>query len=322
MRSRAVRCDVNLDQIRASAERIRGQTRVRVLAVIKADAYGLGAVRVADAIASVVDEFAYFWIHEAREVGRGGILIGPPDAEAAVFEELAVRPTVGNLEDARRLSGIAAAASLDTGMQRFGCDAHELDEILRLCRIDEIHTHASGLPAVERFRLLAGGRGLPLLAASSSLLAESSAWLDGVRPGVALYRGALRVTTTLHSARASSGPAGYTGIESPYVGIILAGYSNGLAPASVLINGRRQTILEVGMNSSFVSVDAADRCGDEVVLLGGDLTEAQLSAELRVREHEVLCRYGSMGQRHYRTRLDATPTARTQEPAAVEALPN
>jgi alanine racemase len=53
------------------------------------------------------------------------------------------------------------------------------------------------------------------------------------------------------------------------------------------------------MNSSFVSVEPSDRVGDEVVLLGDGLTEALLAQHLDCREHEVLCRYCSMGARSY-----------------------
>lgn len=109
----------------------------------------------------------------------------------------------------------------------------------------------------------------------------------------------MRVSARLNAVRDTSGPIGYTGFESPRVGIILAGYSNWVAPGPVLINGRRQRLLEAGMNTSFVSVAPGDRAGDEVVLLGDGLTEAELAAQLRVREHEILCRYCAMGPRAY-----------------------
>jgi alanine racemase len=81
----------------------------------------------------------------------------------------------------------------------------------------------------------------------------------------------------------------------------------------VLINGRPQRLLEVGMNTSFVSVDAGDKPGDEVVLLGDGLSEATLAAHFGCREHEVLCRYTSMGPRQYVTADEAA------EPAIVSA---
>ena len=60
MRSPHVSVAINLDAVRHAGEQIRVQTGVALIAVIKADAYGLGAERVADTLAAIADEFAYF----------------------------------------------------------------------------------------------------------------------------------------------------------------------------------------------------------------------------------------------------------------------
>src|SRR5438067_2019491 len=82
------------------------------------------------------------------------------------------------------------------------------------------------------------GRRLRLHAAATSLLDEPDARLDAVRPGLALYRGAVTAMTRLAEARASNGPIGYTGWHNDGAthGVILAGYSHGLRPGPVLIN--------------------------------------------------------------------------------------
>jgi len=85
MRCPLVQVAVNLDQVRAAAEAIRARTGVGLIAVIKADAYGLGAPRIADALASVVTDFAYFAVSEAREVGRPGLVLGPPEGDPAEY---------------------------------------------------------------------------------------------------------------------------------------------------------------------------------------------------------------------------------------------
>lgn len=322
MRSRHVSVAVDLDQIRSSAEQIHRKTGVPLIAVVKADAYGLGAAQVADALDGIADDFAYFSIDEAREIGRPGIVLGPPEGEPAEYRELRLRPCVGTREQARRYAGLPVAVNVDTGMQRFGCPPEELDDLLALCQVSEITTHAATPAAVELLKRIVGGRRHRMHAASTSLLNCPQAWLDGVRPGLALYRGALRVSTRLHCVRRTRGAAGYSGFECPCVGIILAGYSNGLSPAPVLINGRRQHILEVGMNTAFVSADPADCAGDEVVLLGDGLSEADLAAHLRVREHEVLCRYAALGPRRYLGRAaPLTSGAADTTPASAAAPP-
>lgn len=302
MRTKHITVQIDLDRVRASAEEIGRRTRVAVVAVVKADAYGLGALRVCDAISSAVNEFAYFYASEAREVGRGGLVIGPPDGTPDDYRELRLRPTIGTIADAERFRGMPIAVNIDTGMQRFGCEPDEIERIAACASIPEYHTHAASIEQVRKLVELCEGRKGRRMAASSSLISEPSAWLDGVRPGVSLYRGAMRVSSRIVAVRDLTGPAGYTRFESRRVGIMLGGYSNHLQSAPVLVNGRRQMMLEVGMNTCFVSLDPADKVGDEVVLLGDGLSEADVAKHLSIREHEVLCRYGSSGNRVYGTR--------------------
>lgn len=302
MRSSHVTVAIDLDRVRASAEEIRARTGVALIAVIKANAYGLGAARVADALESVADEFAYFSLDEAREIGRPGLVMGPPTGEPEDYRELGLRPAIANLETATRFRGPTAAINLDGGMQRLGAPPEDLDRLLAASGAREVFTHAVDASSAELLSSLCTGRGLRIHAAATSLLDRPEAWLDAVRPGLALYRGAARVTTRLVAVRETSGRVGYSGFEHAHIGVVMCGYSNRLGPAAVSINGRRQRILETGMNTSFVTVDAADRAGNEVVLLGEELDESELARELAVRPHEVLCRYTAMGRREYASR--------------------
>ena len=299
MRSPHIQVVINLDEVRASAESIRRRTGVGLIAVVKADAYGLGATRITDALAPVVDEFAYFSVREAREVRRAGIVLGPPEGDAAEHRRLNLRPAIANRADAERFAGIPVALSVDTGMQRFGCRPEELDDLYRRCTPEDIFTHAVTLPQARLLREACRGRPARIHAAATSLLDTPEAWLDAVRPGLALYRGAVRVSTPLKLVRETTGGAGYTQFECRHVGVILGGYGNLLRPGPVVINGRWQQLLEAGMNTAFVSVDPSDRAGDEVVLLGDGLTEAELATHFGCLEHEILCRYTSTGQRCY-----------------------
>ena len=299
MRSPHVHVTVDLDRVREAAETIRARTGVRLIAVIKADAYGLGAMRVADTLAAVVDEFAYFSADEARVVGRPGLVLGPPIGDPQEFRELKLRPTIGNVAAAERFAGLPVAISVDVGMRRFACPPDELDDVARRCDVEDYYAHAVTVDGASRLRDLCGGRGRPLHAAASDLLEHPECWFDAVRPGLALYDRALRVTSRLEVVRNTGGPAGYTRFECPQVGIILAGYSNYIQPGPIMINGHPQRVLEAGMNTSFVTVDAEDRAGDEVVLLGDELSVPVLAEDHKCRQHEILCRYASMGLRHY-----------------------
>lgn len=299
MRSRSIDVCINLDRVRENAERIVAETGVELIAVIKADAYGLGAARVAEALAAVADDFAFFSLAEARQIGRPGLVIGPPDGGPAEYRELGLTPSIFTLEDARRFAEIPVALALDTGMQRFGMPREHWDEALRICTPRDILSHALRSDAAEVVNSVRGTRDWRRHVACTALLPHKEAWLDAVRPGVALYRGAVRVATRLISVTDTYGPAGYTSFNAARIGIILGGYAHGLASATVLVNGAPQRLIEVGMNSSFVTCAAGDHAGDEVVLLGDRLAEAQLAGELSIREHEVLCRYTGFGPRRY-----------------------
>ncbi len=324
MRSRHVDVLVQLDQIRANAEAIRRQTGKPLIAVIKADAYGHGAARVADALAAVAEDFAYFSLAEAREVGRSGLVLGPPEDDPVHYRELGLRPTIFTRADADRFAGQRIAMSVDLGMQRFGAAEEDLTYICERGIVTDIHAHAASPEALARFRTLLTRHVPPatlaaarLHVAATALLGQPEAWLGAVRPGAALYRAALRVTSRLISTRATYGPAGYTGFSHPHIGIILAGYSNGLRRATVLVHGRRQRLLEVGMNSSFVGVEADACAGDEVVLLGDTLTAEELSGEWQCRPHEIMCRYSSIGVRRCHDQPPAPDCAAPGEVAAT-----
>lgn len=290
---------IDLGRVVSNAVEVRRRCGVPIKPVIKADAYGLGATRIAAALFDVAEEYCYFSLLEAREVQRPGLVLGPPAGHAEEFEALRVRPSISTADDAKRFGRVPAALEIDSGMQRFGCDLDQVQPLLAVCQVVDIWTHACSLASVERFLAATRGLDYPRHAACSALLDEPRAFLDSVRPGVALYRSAMRVSTRLVVARPAYGPAGYTGFSADHVGVILVGYGQGLRPAPVRVNGKPQRMLEVGMNSTFVTLDSTDRAGDEVVLLGDGLTEAEIAGATPCREHEVLCRYGRLGERTY-----------------------
>ena len=298
MPSPSVHVQVHLDRVRQAAEEIRQSSGVDLIAVIKADAYGLGAVRVADALTGVASEFAYFTIEEAQQVRKPGILLGPPIASPDAHTELGLRPSLGKLEHAERYGAIPSLINLDTGMQRFGCAADQLETLLARSGSREVFTHAGNAAAVERF-VAATPAELRRHVACSALLGEPQTHFDAVRPGIALYRSAVTVTTQLVEVRDPSGSSGYTGFSAERTGVILVGYSHGLRPCPLQINGRREQTLEIGMNSAYVSVGPDARIGDTVLLLGDQLPIDEVAKLQGSRPHEILCRYTGLGQREY-----------------------
>lgn len=305
---------VDLNRIRANVSEIARACGVDVLGVVKADAYGLGAAHVAAAIAPLVAGFCVFALAEAvvanlKSLGKPTLVLGPPlgDAGAAIaaddYRAHQARPAVTSEAQAAALRSASPVVCVDTGMQRFACPIENVERVMRAGGCREAFTHATRIEQVEQLsNLLGGGRGIKLHAAGSALLENPRAMLDAVRPGLAMYRSAIRITSTLVEAHESRGPAGYSGFRALRHGVILGGYAHGVRTgAPCVVNGTRRRILEAGMQSSYVEIGGPnDRAGDEVVLLDGlELPPEELAAHADTSPHEVLVRLASTGRKVY-----------------------
>ena len=286
---------IDPQRVRQNAADIRSRVGVAVHAVVKANAYGLGVARIVPAIKDVVDGFCVFDLHEAREVRKLTekpiLCLGPPgEFTANDFLAIKARPAVSTVDEAKRLGSASCVLCVDTGMQRFACPAELVGEAVAAGNIGEAFTHAVRPEQVKMLLDILGPlRGLMKVhAAASALLADANYALDGVRPGLALYRGAVRISARLVEVRETRGPIGYGSFSAPRVGVILLGYSHGLRPGPCLVNGSASRVLECGMQSSFIDVIAGDRVGDEVVLLGDGLEAEQIATEWKTSAQEVL----------------------------------
>ena len=299
---------VDLSVVRANCDRIAAEQRVPVIAVVKADAYGLGAIPVSRALAGQVDGFYVFDLAEAAAyelaaTRKRTIVLRADSLDPADYLAHRVQPAVWDVATATALRSAKPILSVDTGQQRFGVpagDAAAIDAVIKAGGITEAFAHATRPEHVAALIAACRGKVAKLHAAATALLPEPESALDAVRPGLALYRGAARVTARLVEVRYSVGPAGYTGFRSARHGVILTGYSNGMkAGGPCLVNGRPARIPEVGMQSAFVELAPGDQVGDEVVLLGEGVTEADVAAAWQMTPHEALVRLAGMGRRTY-----------------------
>lgn len=211
--------------IGANVARMRSATDARVMAVVKADGYGLGAVTVARAALDA--GAAWLGVTDATDAGelrRAGIdapilaWLNPSgvDVARAVAEEVDV--AVGSVEELRQLVADAATLAagcvrvhlhMDTGMTRGGVPVEDWAELLRVARSARGHVDVVGVmghlpcadaadpranaPAVLRMRqardaVLRAGFG-PLivhLAATSGTLTDPATHFDMVRVGAGL----------------------------------------------------------------------------------------------------------------------------------------
>ena len=131
------RVEIDLDAITRNFDAVRKKAGVKVMAVIKADAYGHGAIQVARLLE---DKCAFFGVSsmlEAMELRQAGLstpilILGqtPVNAFPTAIRE-GIRPTIFRYEDAVALSNAAVEAGIsapfhfavDTGMSRIGFQA-------------------------------------------------------------------------------------------------------------------------------------------------------------------------------------------------------
>lgn len=132
---------VDLDAIAFNMESMRGNIRKEtgMIGVVKTDAYGHGAVAVAEAIDPYVGGYAVATAEEALQLRRHGIkkpilILGVTHhSHYRELIEQEIRPAIFTLEQAKPLSELAVAMkktaklhlALDTGMHRIGMMADE-----------------------------------------------------------------------------------------------------------------------------------------------------------------------------------------------------
>ena len=138
--------NIDLDAIAANFRAIREKAGVPVMAVIKADAYGHGAVEVAR---KLQPECAFFGVSsmlealELRQAGLDNPILVLGHTRVAAFPEAVrenIRPTIYRYEDAVALSQEAVKQdkivpfhfAVDTGMSRLGFQATE--ESANICK--------------------------------------------------------------------------------------------------------------------------------------------------------------------------------------------
>ena len=140
---------INTDAILENYRAVCKKTGVPVMAVIKADAYGHGAVQVAHLLEKECPFFGVSSVSEALELRQANIqqpilILG--HTPSSVFHLLigqGIRPTIFTYEDAKELNRLAAETgvtapchiAVDTGMSRIGFQVTE--EAAAVCA--EIH---------------------------------------------------------------------------------------------------------------------------------------------------------------------------------------
>jgi alanine racemase len=220
------RARINLSAFRQNVASVRSRIdlKTKILAVVKANAYGHGMLTIADAaIREGVDYLGVARIDEALQLRRHGIrspilvfeLVRYELFDKAIAEDIDL--TVSSIEGARELEGMAERmlrkakiqVKIDTGMGRLGLDANlavaEIETISRSRWLDVagVYSHFATsedpdqtfarqqLSTFNRIvdELRARGMSFPCvhMANSGAIMTMPEAQLSMVRPGIMLY---------------------------------------------------------------------------------------------------------------------------------------
>lgn len=207
---------IDLDAIAANwraLDRMSG-AGVQTAAVVKADAYGLGVLRVARALARTGAR--RFFVASAEEgaavrqaLGPGpqiAVLTGHMAGDTEMIHDLDLTPMLNSLDQITRhleaLPGHDFGVQLDTGMNRLGVEALEWQAVAPIlieagpvllmshlaCADDP--DHPQNAAQLRTFHEMTDGTSLPRsLAATGGILLGPRYHFDLTRPGIGLYGG-------------------------------------------------------------------------------------------------------------------------------------
>ncbi len=214
--------EINLD---ALAENFRFLQKIAgnrpVLPVVKANAYGCGAVAVTERlIREGARDFFVATLTEAISLRKAfsqiGIYVfeGVSRETALIFQQFSLRPVLNSLQDITEYGAFCeananpapAAIHFDTGMNRLGLSARDTEILLadpaklRAVKPALILTHAAcadtpdhPLNAIQKqkfSKIKAAFSEIPAsYAASAAILSDPETHFDAIRPGIALYGG-------------------------------------------------------------------------------------------------------------------------------------
>jgi len=202
---------ISLSAIEHNARVIKDRLGKRKFyAVVKADAYGHGAETVAQTIQSIADGFCVAIVEEGVALRLCGItkpiiVLCPPldlcDVHRCEFYNLT--PTVNGVDTARLIGALHCHVKINTGMNRYGVNLSDLENVLNLLdseQVEGVYTHlyqpndssivAEQISLFNKAEEIVKARGDGAIAhvvASAGLTLKNEYLKDGARVGLALY---------------------------------------------------------------------------------------------------------------------------------------
>ncbi len=280
--------NISLDAIRDNIEKGRALLApgTKMLGVVKADAYGHGAVPVARAIDDLVDGFGVSMPEEGVELRRAGLtkpilILGytaPEQAELAIRYDITMAVFQSEIaekynETAKQLNKTAKVhIKLDTGMSRIGylCSEESLEDIEKIAalshvQIDGMFTHFSKADEADKTfarnqfkkymefadKLEARGVKLPCkhVCNSAGIIDIPEGDLDMVRFGVTMY--GMYPTDEVTKERMPVTPAMEVKTHIAYIKTLPAGVGISYSGTYVTEKETRVATLSVGYGDGY-----------------------------------------------------------------------
>lgn len=329
--------EVDLTRIRGNFMAVRAFLKkgVRIVAVVKGDAYGHGAVPVSRCLEKAgVDGLAVAILEEALELRAAGIrlpililngfwcgqeeqLIRQELTPAVYHEKMVSRLS----REARRLKIPARyQVKIDTGMTRLGMPYEQASEMIKRCLEKEwalcqgLYTHLSsaeevGSPTnqlqIERFKSLLETLSVNHVQAACSHVVNSAgilnfrhAWFDAVRPGLILYG----INPLANPAPLTVEPVLSFKTSVMQIKSVKAGTAVGYGGTYIVSKDSRVAILPVGYADGLNRLISTRGCvlinGQRVPIAGRismDLTAVEAGGQLQVRQGDEVCLIGRQG---------------------------
>ena len=301
--------EIDLDTIEKNFDALKALTKegVRAMAVVKADAYGHGAVQVAEKLKDKADFFAVATAREGVELRENGIekpilvLSYCAPAEYDLLLRYGITPTISSASDARILNGKAVGlginckihVAVDTGMSRIGfCDDEsgitQIKEIAKMqgLTIEGIFSHfakadyedkTSADRQTKRFedfvsKLEKEGVNIPIkhICNSAGLIEFNVQHYDMVRMGIALY--GMYPSDEVQKSKVELTPAMKVVAHVIHIKDIDEGTTVGYGESYVATEKRRIATVSIGYadgyNRSFSGTGYVMICGKKAPVLG------------------------------------------------------
>lgn len=326
--------EISANNILSNVESAKNRLRsAGLIAVVKDNAYGHGALNVARLIRKRVDGFAVASEDEARELTDGGvteriIILGGGFIKHRCSNN--VIPTVSSADEvvaaASKCSEVAIA--VNGGMNRFGCEPSEFGRLKSYAeslglRVSDAYAHMSDPTDINRSKaqlnaFLAATNGFNLkrhAAATCALGLGKEFVLDAVRLGIGLYGyGASDlISTTSAYARVECvrslkkgdyvGYGAYRLERDAVIAIVGAGYGDGLKRSAkshtAYIGGVKcRSVGRICMDCSFFDVTGTNcKRGDKAYFLGGGIGMDEVCEAYDTIPHEILTSFSLKSER-------------------------